>query len=74
MSVSAVGSTPYIPQTQSPPSSQNARAADGDYKAAGPGRSKVKDSDGDYKPTAAPAQSTSSNAVQAAVTGLKLGG
>ncbi len=73
MSISAVGSIP-IAQTQSSVSSQNARAADGDYKAPGAGRSKVKDADGDYKPTSVSTQSTSSSAVQAAVTGLKLGG
>ena len=49
----------------------NQRAADGDYLAPGPGRATVKDADGDYKPS--PAQ-TSTSAVQAALTDIKLGG
>ena len=51
----------------------NQRAADGDYKTRGPGRASVKDTDGDYKALST-AQNTSSGAVQAAVTSLKMGG
>jgi hypothetical protein len=67
-STSSVALPPAVPKT--PAVSQNARAADGDYLAAGPGRSTLKDADGDYKPIATQA----SNAVQTALTGIKLGG
>lgn len=56
-----------------------ARAADGDYKAAGTGQMK-KDSDGDYKSgtavSAAPVTvaATSSSAVQSALANLQKGG
>jgi len=70
MSISAVGSTSnvaIVPQ---------ARAIDGDHKAASSQTVKSKDSDGDYKPisTSSSASSVSSNGVQAALTSLKPGG
>ncbi|MFI5012762.1 MAG: hypothetical protein ACHQAY_10470 [Hyphomicrobiales bacterium] len=68
--INPVSAAPAVQKAQSV--SQNARAADGDYKTKGPGRSSVKDADGDYKASSAPAKS--SPAVQAALTGLKLGG
>jgi hypothetical protein len=70
MSVSSINSasqTAVAQQTQAV--SQNARAADGDYKAPGANRATDKDADGDYKPSSAQAQSSS--AVQAALTTLK---
>ena len=67
-STSSVAAAPAAPKTSAV--GQNARAADGDYLAAGPGRSAFKDADGDYKPIATQA----SNAVQTALTGIKLGG
>ncbi len=80
MSVSAVGSAP--PPVSAPSASavsQTARAADGDYLVKSSATSSVKDSDGDYKPSASSAvasspASMSSNATQAAVANLKLGG
>ncbi|MFI5012351.1 MAG: hypothetical protein ACHQAY_08390 [Hyphomicrobiales bacterium] len=68
--ISSASATSAAHKTQA--ASPNARAADGDYKTKGVGRSTVKDADGDYKPTTS--QAKSSSAVQAAVTGLKLGG
>ncbi|MGO9544491.1 MAG: hypothetical protein ACLPPF_06820 [Rhodomicrobium sp.] len=74
MSVSAAGAPSQLTRAQqSTPLNQNARAADGDYKTPGPGRSAVKDTDGDYKPTAS-VQSKASSAVQTAISTLKLGG
>jgi hypothetical protein len=75
MSISAVSaSTTYLTSIKQATSlAQNARGVDGDYKTPGPGRSHVKDADGDYKPTAS-AHSAASSAVQAALSGLKLGG
>ncbi|SEE81262.1 hypothetical protein SAMN05444161_7265 [Rhizobiales bacterium GAS191] len=71
--VSAVNSASSAPAVQKAQVvSTNARAADGDYKTKGVGRSAVKDADGDYKPTST--QATSSSPVQAALTLLKLGG
>ena len=70
MIVSGVGST-----TSAAPSNiqtTNKRVSDGDYKAANANTSSVKDSDGDYKPKTT--SSTSTAGVQAALTGLKLGG
>ena len=69
-SINSASNPAAVSKTQAP--SQNARAADGDYKAKGIGRSTVKDADGDYKPASAQAQSTP--AVQSALTRLKLGG
>jgi hypothetical protein len=73
MSVSAVGSSTNATNVQSSAgvavAAANQRAADGDYKTKGPGRSAVKDSDGDYKRLST-AQSTSSSSVQAAVANL----
>jgi hypothetical protein len=75
MSVSGVSSTPaVVPAQNSGPVSSTAKAPDGDYKAPGAGRSKVKDSDGDYKALPATPAATSSSGVQAALTDLKTGG
>ena len=71
--ISSASSVPVQPQT-TPPLASNAKAADGDYKTKGAGRSTVKDGDGDYKPTQSSAAATSSSAVQSAVTNLKAGG
>jgi hypothetical protein len=75
MDVSAVGSSGsiYTPGTQATGSTASAQPADGDSTTPGPGTSQVQDSDGDYKPLAT-AQSTSSSAVQAAITSLPAGG
>jgi hypothetical protein len=74
MSISAIRtSTNLTTIKQSTALAQNARAADGDYKTPGPGRSRVKDADGDYKSTAS-AHSMASSAIQTAISGLKLGG
>jgi hypothetical protein len=71
--VSSVNAASAAPAVQNTPAvSQNARAPDGDYKTKGHHRSTVKDADGDYKPTTS--QSTSSSAVQATLSNLKLGG
>jgi len=70
--VSSINSATTVPAVQAKVASSNARAADGDYKTKGVGRATVKDADGDYKP--ATAQATSSRAVQAALSILKLGG
>jgi hypothetical protein len=77
MSISAVSAAPgavsnIAPTASTPP----VRAADGDYKVRSAHTSQVKDSDGDYKSIArasSPA-AQSSNAVQASLTALKLGG
>jgi hypothetical protein len=69
-SINSASNAAAVSKTQAP--LQNARAADGDYKTKGIGRSTVKDADGDYKPASAQAQSTA--AVQSALTRLKLGG
>ena len=74
MSISAIGAAATavnVKSSAAPASTQ--RAADGDYKTPGAGRSAVKDSDGDYKPIASAATNTSS-ATQSAVSSLKLGG
>ena len=52
------------------------RAADGDYKASGPGH-RVKDADGDYKPTpqvSASGGASPSGATMNAITQLTKGG
>jgi hypothetical protein len=73
MAVSSINSASNAAVVQkAQAASQNARAADGDYKTKGVGRASVKDADGDYKPKSAQAQSTS--VVQAALTTLKQGG
>ena len=69
-SINSAGSAPAVQKTA--PVASNDRAADGDYKTKGVGRSAVKDADGDYKPTTTQAQSSAP--VQAALTLLKLGG
>ncbi len=74
MSIPAIGAAASVTQAQnSATSASTQRAADGDYKTPGPGRAAVKDSDGDYK-SLSTAQTTSSSAVQAAISALKQGG
>ncbi len=74
MSIPAIGASASVTNAQnSATTASTQRAADGDYKTPGPGRATVKEPDGDYKPLAS-AQSTSSSAVQAAISALKQGG
>jgi hypothetical protein len=68
-SVDSSGQAAAVAALKAQAAAQNARAADGDYKTKGLGRSTVKDADGDYKPSSA--QAKSSAAVQAALTTLK---
>jgi hypothetical protein len=72
MSISPVSSVPVAaPSPISAP--LQARAADGDYKAANINSSKVKDKDGDYA-AASTAAARSSSAVQSSLSALKAGG
>ncbi len=71
MNISAIGAAaPAGNARSSAATASTQRAADGDYTTPGTGRTAVKDSDGDYKALAS-AQTTSSSAVQAAITALK---
>ena len=74
MSIAAT-SLALAPATTAPTTTgAPARSADGDYKSANPQGAPTKDSDGDYKPLAGSAAAQSSDAVQASLTSLKVGG
>jgi hypothetical protein len=72
MSISSIHSSVPAYTPPAPVANLNARAPDGDLKARAAGT--VKDSDGDFKPVNSASIPSASNAVQQALSNLKLGG